>query len=306
MIEVVDLVKRYGPKTAVDEMTFTAHPGRVTGFLGPNGVGKSTTMRVVLGLDAPTSGHARVAGHDYRRDPAPITTMGALLDGKSVDKARSARNHLRAVAATVGIGKARVDEVLEIVGLAAVADQKAGGFSLGMGQRLGIGTALLGDPEVVMLDEPVNGLDPDGILWIRDLLRSLAREGHTVLLSSHLMSEMELTADHLVVVGQGRVLADESMSDFIHRASAGTVHVETPQAEVLSAALAGAGASVTTTSATALTVSGVEASRVGEVAAAHRVVLHRLADDAPSLEEAFMALTRDTVDYRGHATGVAA
>ncbi|MGL5853496.1 MAG: ATP-binding cassette domain-containing protein, partial [Phycicoccus sp.] len=252
------------------------------------------------------SGYARVAGHDYRRDPAPITTMGALLDGKSVDKARSARNHLRAVAATVGIGKARVDEVLEIVGLAAVADQKAGGFSLGMGQRLGIGTALLGDPEVVMLDEPVNGLDPDGILWIRDLLRGLAREGRTVLLSSHLMSEMELTADHLVVVGQGRVLADESMGDFIRRASAGTVHVETPQAEVLSTALAGAGASVTTTSATALTVSGVEASRVGEVAAAHRVVLHRLADDAPSLEEAFMALTRDTVDYRGHAAGVAA
>ncbi|MGL4177539.1 MAG: ABC transporter ATP-binding protein [Dermatophilaceae bacterium] len=306
MIEVVDLVKRYGPTTAVDRMTFTAQPGRVTGFLGPNGAGKSTTMRVVLGLDAPTSGHARVAGRDYRRDPAPITTMGALLDGKSVDKARSARNHLRAVAATVGIGKARVDEVLEIVGLAAVADQKAGGFSLGMGQRLGIGTALLGDPEVVMLDEPVNGLDPDGILWIRDLLRGLAREGRTVLLSSHLMSEMELTADHLVVVGHGQVLADESMSDFIRRASAGTVHVETPQAEVLSAALAGAGASVTTTSATALTVSGVEASRVGEVAAAHGVVLHRLADDAPSLEEAFMALTRDTVDYRGHSTGIAA
>jgi ABC-2 type transport system ATP-binding protein len=299
MIEVVDLVKRYGTTTAVDGMGFTAEPGRVTGFLGPNGAGKSTTMRVILGLDAPTSGAARVCGRAYRDDPAPIRTMGALLDGRAVDKSRSARAHLRAVAATVGIGRTRVEEVLEIVGLADVAADKAGQFSLGMGQRLGIATALLGDPEVIMLDEPVNGLDPDGILWIRDLLRGLAREGRTVLLSSHLMSEMEVTADHLVVVGHGRVLADEPMSEFVSRAASGVVHVQSPQAGALAGHLAASGLEVSTTDPTTLSVVGGTAAGVGEVAASHGIVLHRLADDAPSLEDAFMSLTRDSVDYRG-------
>ncbi len=306
MIEVEDLVKRYGTVTAVDGMTFTVEPGRVTGFLGPNGAGKSTTMRMILGLDTPTSGTARVNGHPYRHAQAPIAELGALLDGKAVDKTRSARNHLRAVGATVGIGRHRVEEVLELVGLSTVADTSAGQFSLGMGQRLGIATALLADPAILMLDEPANGLDPDGILWIRELLRDLADEGRTVFLSSHLMSEMELTADHLIVVGRGRVLADESMSAFIGRATGASVLVASPQAAELSMLLTGPGITVSTTDRQdQLEVTGLDAAAIGALAAHHAITLHQLATRQVSLEEAFMELTADSVAFHGSATHTA-
>jgi ABC-2 type transport system ATP-binding protein len=300
MIQVEQLVKRYGDKTAVDGMTFTVHPGRVTGFLGPNGAGKSTTMRLVLGLDDADEGRALVDGQDYRRSSAPIAEVGALLDGKAFDRSRSARNHLLAVGATVGVGRARVDEVLEVVGLTAVAGHPAGSFSLGMGQRLGIATALLADPPVVMLDEPVNGLDPDGITWIRHLARQLADEGRTIFISSHLMSEMELTADHLIVVGHGRVLADTSMADFIAQASGDRVDVVSPQAGVLARALAAPGVEIEAPASDALQVTGVDAARIGQVAADNDVVLHQLVTQRVSLEAAFMSLTSAAVDYRGH------
>jgi len=300
MIEVEDLVKRYGSVTAVDGMSFTVQPGRVTGFLGPNGAGKSTTMRIILGLDTPDSGSSRVNGHPYPTSPAPIAELGALLDGKAVDKTRSARNHLRAVGATVGIGRDRVEEVLEIVGLSSVAGTAAGQFSLGMGQRLGIATALLADPAVLMLDEPVNGLDPDGILWVRELLRDLADQGRTVFLSSHLMSEMELTADHLIVVGRGRVLADEPMSAFIARASGAGVLVASPQAAELAPLLAGPGVAVSTTRhREQLEITGLDAATIGAIAARHAITLHQLATQQVSLEEAFMELTKDSVAFHG-------
>jgi ABC-2 type transport system ATP-binding protein len=299
MIEVHELTKRYGDVTAVDAITFTVQPGVITGFLGPNGAGKSTTMRMILGLDHPTSGTATVNGRPYVESPAPLTELGALLEAKAIDKGRSARNHLLALGATIGVGPRRVDELLEVVGLTDVAGKSAGGFSLGMGQRLGIATALLGDPQTVMLDEPVNGLDPDGILWIRTLLKDLAADGRTVFLSSHLMSEMELTAEHLVVIGRGRILADLPMAEFIARSSQNNVQVVSPEAARLRDALMGPGVTVSSSVPGHLEVTGVSAARIGELAAAQGLVLHQLVDVAPSLEEAFMELTRDSVDYHG-------
>lgn len=301
MIEVQDLTKRYGDVLAVSGMTFAVRPGVVTGFLGPNGAGKSTTMRAILGLDRPTSGTATVNGRDYADSTAPIAEVGALLDARALDKNRSARNHLRAIGATVGIGARRVDEVLDIVGLAEVASKPAGSFSLGMGQRLGIAAALLADPAVIMLDEPVNGLDPDGIRWIRDLLRNLAAEGRTVFVSSHLMSEMELTADHLIVVGRGRVIADESMQSFIARASMDEVLVRSPEVDQLAALLALTEASPVPAGPYSLTVRGITAEEIGEVAMRHGLTLHQLTSAAPSLEQAYMELTRDEVAYHGSA-----
>jgi len=257
MIELQQLTKKYGRTLAVDAVTFSVRPGVVTGFLGPNGAGKSTTMRMILGLDRPTSGVALVNGRPYVEAAAPLGVLGALLDAKAVDKARSARNHLLALGATVGLGARRVDEVLASVGLSEVAHRAAGSFSLGMGQRLGIAAALLGDPQVLILDEPVNGLDLDGIQWIRALLSSLAAEGRTVLLSSHLMSEMQLVADHLVVIGRGRILADTSMAEFIEESSTGTVTVVSPDASRLALLIAGAGVSLTSRQAGAFDVRGL-------------------------------------------------
>jgi ABC-2 type transport system ATP-binding protein len=299
MIEVHELTKRYGDVLAVDAMTFTVEPGVVTGFLGPNGAGKSTTMRAILGLDALDGGRVTVNGRRYRDSAAPIAEVGALLDGKSVDKARSARNHLRAVGATVGVGRRRVEEVLDLVGLAEVAGKPAGGFSLGMGQRLGIATALLADPQVVMLDEPVNGLDPDGIAWIRGLLSGLAAQGRTVFVSSHLMSEMEMTAEHLIVVGRGRVLADESMASFIARMSGAFVRVASPDAAALADVLGRAGAELAAEGPGVLQVRGMAASEIGERAAAGGLVLHELHTHRASLEEAFMAMTEESLQYHG-------
>jgi len=299
VIEVQELTKKYGDVTAVDGITFTVRPGIVTGFLGPNGAGKSTTMRAVLGLDRPTSGSATVNGRPFRDSRAPLTEMGAMLEAKAVDKGRSARNHLLAVGATIGVGRARVDEILDMVGLEDVAKKNAGGFSLGMGQRLGIATALIGNPGVVMLDEPVNGLDPDGILWIRNLLKQLAAEGRTVFVSSHLMSEMELTAEHLIVIGRGRILADVSMEGFIAMSSQHRVVVVSPDASRLRDLLAGPDVSIIATEPSRLEIEGIESPRVGEVAAANGIVLHQLSDIAPSLEEAFMELTADSVTFHG-------
>ncbi len=299
MIEVRNLTKRYGDVLAVDDMSFTVQPGIVTGFLGPNGAGKSTTMRMILGLDRPTSGTATVNGHPYGESASPLAEIGALLEARAIDKGRTARNHLLALGGTIGVGAARVDHLLELVGLADVGSKGAGGFSLGMGQRLGIATALLGDPQTVMLDEPVNGLDPDGIKWIRTLLRELADEGRTVFVSSHLMSEMEMTAEHLIVVGRGKVLADMSMADFIAASSQNAVRVSSPDAVRLHNLLAGPGVTVSSNAPGHLQVSGMPAAQVGEIAAREGLVLHELVDVAPSLEEAFMELTRDAVEYQG-------
>ena len=303
MIEVDHLVKRYGATTAVAGMTFTVRPGVVTGFLGPNGAGKSTTMRTVLGLDRPTSGAVRVNGRSYTRSAAPLAEVGALLDGRAFERSRSARDHLRAVGATAGIGRRRVDEVLELVGLSEVARRPAGSFSLGMGQRLGIATALLADPPVVMLDEPTNGLDPDGIAWMRRLTRSMADEGRTVLISSHLMSEMEQTADHLVVVGSGRVVADEPMTALIARTSGDVVRVTSPDADQLATALAGPGTEVERTGAQDLVVHGVPAPAVGDLARDLGIALHALTPTRSSLEQVFMELTRDTTEYAAATEG---
>jgi ABC-2 type transport system ATP-binding protein len=299
MLEVHELTKRYGDTVAVDHISFTVRPGVVTGFLGPNGAGKSTTMRMILGLDRPTSGEALVGGKAYAASPAPLAELGALLEAKAVDKGRSARNHLLALGATVGIGAARVDDLLEVVGLADVARKPAGGFSLGMGQRLGIASALLADPQVVMLDEPVNGLDPDGILWIRTLLKELAAEGRTVFLSSHLMSEMEQTAEHLIVIGRGRIIADTSMTDFIAASSSNHVRVVSPHATSLRNLLVDDGVSITSVEPGMLDIEGVPAARVGEVAAEHCLTLHELTTVEASLEQAFMELTRDSVEFHG-------
>ncbi|MBO9553990.1 ATP-binding cassette domain-containing protein [Cellulomonas sp.] len=304
MIEVQNLTKRYGGTLAVDDLSFTVRPGLVTGFLGPNGAGKSTTMRAILGLDRPTSGQVLVGGHSYADLPAPITAVGALLDAKAIDKGRSARNHLRALAATAGIGAGRVDEVLALVGLTSVARRPAGHFSLGMGQRLGIAAALLGDPEVVVLDEPTNGLDPDGILWIRTLVRDLAAEGRTVLVSSHLMSEMELTADHLVVIGQGRLVADEPMHRILAGATATHVSVRTPQRTQLVELLSRPDVTITRRGTDGLDVTGVDASVIGGIASVAGVELHELHTVSASLEDAYMELTRTAVGYRGTTTTV--
>ncbi len=306
MIEMHGLTKRYGEKVAVDGLTFDVRPGIVTGFLGPNGAGKSTTMRMVLGLDAPSSGSVTVDGRRYAEHPAPLHEVGALLEARSVHPSRTAAGHLLAMAATCGIGRRRVDEVLDQVGLAEVADKRVGGFSLGMGQRLGIAAALLGDPGTVMLDEPVNGLDPEGVLWVRTLLRGLAEEGRTVFVSSHLMSEMAVTAEHLVVVGRGRLIRDQSTADFIASASTGRVHVRTPQAAELRGRLLAAGARVSSSAEGELDVEGLTSEEIGSAAAVRGVVLAELTPVQASLEEAFMELTADAVEYRPGAHAAAA
>ncbi|MBW8792097.1 MAG: ATP-binding cassette domain-containing protein [Streptomyces sp.] len=298
MIEARELTKRYGDKTVVDHLSFTVKSGEVTGFLGPNGAGKSTTMRMVVGLDAPTKGSVTVGGRSYASQAAPLHEIGTLLEAKSVHPGRSAFNHLMALAYTHGIPRRRVDEVIELAGLTSVAGKRVGAFSLGMGQRLGIAAALLGDPAVVMLDEPVNGLDPEGVLWVRNLLRSLADEGRAVMLSSHLMSETALIADHLVIIGRGRLLADTTVDDFTHAAGGGGVKVATAEAAKLRSLLAGPDVTVTSSSAEELLVNGRDAREIGAIAARHGVALHELTPQSVSLEAAFMDLTRDVVEYQ--------
>ncbi|MGW4566672.1 ABC transporter ATP-binding protein [Streptomyces sp. NPDC004561] len=300
MIELAGLTKRYGEKVAVDRLTFTVRPGVVTGFLGPNGAGKSTTMRMILGLDHPTAGDVRIDGMHYAQLTDPLTYVGALLDAKAVHGGRSAYNHLLCLAQSNGIPDRRVAEVLEAVGLTAVAGKKAKGFSYGMGQRLGIAGALLGDPRILMFDEPVNGLDPEGIHWIRNLMKSLAAQGRTVFVSSHLMSEMALTADHLVVIGQGRLLADTSMAEFIRQHSRSYVRIRSPQRERLLDVLHEAGITAVEAGGGTLEVEGDKAERIGELAAGHGIVLHELSPQQASLEEAFMRLTAQTVEYHAH------
>jgi ABC-2 type transport system ATP-binding protein len=297
VIEAHHLTKRFGQTLAVDDLSFALQPGSVTGFLGPNGAGKTTTMRMIVGLDAPTRGTVTIGGRRYRDLDEPLRQVGVLLDAKAVHGGRSARAHLRCVAASNHIPMRRVDEVLGLVGLDAVAQRRTAGFSLGMGQRLGIATALLGDPGILIFDEPVNGLDPEGIIWVRNLLKHLAGEGRTVLVSSHLMSEMAQTADRLLVIGRGRLISDSSVEDFVARSAHRSVLVRSPGADALAAALATAGARVDRPGPGTLKVSGVEAPAVGELAARHGLVLHELTPQCPSLEEAFMELTRDSVEY---------
>jgi ABC-2 type transport system ATP-binding protein len=297
VIEVQGLTKDYGPKRAVDDLTFTIRPGLVTGFLGPNGSGKSTTMRLVLGLDAPTAGGATIDGKRYAEFRAPLHEVGALLEARSVHTGRSAYHHLLALAQTHGIARARVDELIDLVGLHDVARKRAGQFSLGMGQRLGIAAALLGDPHTLLLDEPVNGLDPEGIQWIRNLLKGLAAEGRTVFVSSHLMSEMAVTADHLIVIGRGRLIADMAVEEFLRQASGKLVRVRSPQAARLRELVAGPEVTVSG-DGDALEISGLTAEQVGEIAAAKQIVLHELTPVQVSLEEAFMDLTRDQIEFK--------
>jgi ABC-2 type transport system ATP-binding protein len=298
MIEVQRLAKRYGEKTAVADLTFTVRPGVVTGFLGPNGAGKSTTMRMVMSLDHPTSGTALVNGKRYAEHRAPLREVGALLEARALHPGRTARAHLTAVAATAGLPRSRVAEVLDLAGLTSVADRRVGGFSLGMGQRLGVATALIGDPATVVLDEPVNGLDPDGVLWIRTLTRRLAAEGRTVFLSSHLMSEMAQTAEHLIVVGRGRLLSDSSTADFIQHAGGESVRVRSPRAAELTGLLAAEGVTVTSGETGLLEVRGLAAAAIGDRALAAGIAVHELTVVRPSLEDAFMTLTRDEREYR--------
>ncbi len=300
MIEIQNLTKRYGETTAVNDLTFTIKPGVVTGFLGPNGSGKSTTMRLIVGLDAPSSGDATVNGKHYADYAAPLHEVGTLLEARSTHSGRSAYNHLLALAQTHGIARRRVDELVELVGLGSVANKRAGQFSLGMGQRLGIATALLGDPAVVMLDEPVNGLDPEGIRWIRDLMKTLAGEGRTVFLSSHLMSEMALTADHLIVIGKGRLIADVTVAEFIHRHSRNLVRVRSPHAAELANLVARPFVSVRPIEHGLIEIEGLTAEQIGTEAASNGFVLHELTPQTASLEEAFMSLTHDEIEY--HAT----
>jgi ABC-2 type transport system ATP-binding protein len=302
MIEARELTKRYGPKVAVDRLTFTVQPGRVTGFLGPNGAGKSTTMRLILGLDRPNEGTATINGKPYRDLPSPLRTVGALLEARSVHTGRTAFNHLLFLAQSQGLPRKRVREVIDLVGLGEVANRRTGSYSLGMSQRLGIAAALLGDPQVFLLDEPMNGLDPEGILWIRNLMKRLAAEGRTVFVSSHLMSEMSVTADHLVVIGRGRLIADCGTKEFIAQSTQQSVLVRTPDPARLASAITAEGGHVETREAAdgeapALTVTGVPAARIGELAAASSVVLHELTPQTGSLEEAFMELTADSVEY---------
>jgi len=299
MIEVRDLTKRYGSKTAVDHLSFQVQPGRVTGFLGPNGAGKSTTMRVILGLDAPTGGQTSIAGRPYASLSQPLRRVGSLLDGKAMHGGRTAYNHLLWMSQSNGIARARVDEVLEMVGLSQVAAQRTKGFSLGMGQRLGIASALLGDPDVLLLDEPVNGLDTEGIRWVRDLLKGLATEGRTVLLSSHLMSEMELTADHLVVIGQGRLIADTSMRAFIQHNSQALTVVRSPEIDKLRMALERVGGRMQLDAKGGWQVSGPDAATIGDVAAAQGIALHELTPRLSSLEDVYTQMTKTSVEYRG-------
>ncbi|MGH9283712.1 MAG: ATP-binding cassette domain-containing protein [Acidimicrobiales bacterium] len=298
MIEAQGLTKRYGDKVAVDGLTFTVRPGLVTGFLGPNGAGKSTTMRMILGLDAPTSGSVTVNGRPYREHATPLREVGALLDARAVHPARSAYHHLLALAQTCGIRRSRVDEVVDAVGLHAVARRRAGGFSLGMGQRLGIAAALLGDPHTVILDEPVNGLDTEGIRWIRSLLQGLAAEGRTVFVSSHLMSEMALTAQHLIVIGRGRLIADTGVEELIAGAAPAVVRVRSTDLAALAALPRSRGVAVSEAEDGALAVSGLSTDQVGQLAGAAGITLLELTAQPASLEEAFIDLTRDAVEFR--------
>jgi ABC-2 type transport system ATP-binding protein len=298
MIEAKGLTKRYAETVAVNNLTFSIQPGVVTGFLGPNGAGKSTTMRMILGLDRPTSGTVTVNGKPYAKQHRPLTEIGALLEARSLHGGRSAYNHLLAIAQTNNIPRKRIDEVLELVGLTSVAKKRSGGFSLGMGQRLGIATALLGDPSVLLLDEPVNGLDPEGILWVRNLLKHFASEGKTVLVSSHLMSEMALTAEHLLVIGRGQLIADASTAEVLALGSGAHTRVRSPQAPALAELITQNGGTVSTDADGALYVTGIAIERVGELAAGQQFVLHELVTATASLEEAFMELTEDSVQYR--------
>ncbi len=298
VIEAHGLTKDYGDTRAVADLSFVVSPGMVTGFLGPNGAGKSTTMRLILGLDAPTAGDVTVNGTRYREFAAPLHEVGALLEARSVHTGRSAYHHLLALAQTHGIPKRRVRELIELVGLHEVAGKQAGGFSLGMGQRLGIAAALLGDPATLLLDEPVNGLDPEGIRWIRNLLKALAAEGRTVFVSSHLMSEVAQTADHLIVIGRGRLIADTSVDEFVLRASGSVVRVRSPQATRLRELVLGPEVSITDVEPGLLDISGLTAEQIGDLAAAHGLVLHELTPLQASLEEAFMELTREELEYR--------
>ena len=303
MITVENLTKRYGEKVAVDDLSFQVKPGIVTGFLGPNGAGKSTTMRLILGLDAPTSGSATIHGRSYLDFEAPLHEVGAILEARAIHTGRSAYNHLLALAQTHGIARSRVNEVIEVVGLQDVARQRVGGFSLGMGQRLGVAAALLGDPRVLILDEPANGLDPEGILWIRTLLKRLAKEGRTVFLSSHLMAEMAQTAERLVVIGRGRLIADTTVEEFVRRASTGAaVRVVSPQATALRDALTAKNARVDSIERGVLEVHGLTGQAIGEIALAEGIVLAELTPVQASLEQAFMQLTGETVEYHAAST----
>ena len=303
MIEAHDLSKRYGEKIAVDHLSFSVQPGKVTGFLGPNGAGKSTTMRLILGLDRPDTGSATIGGHAYRDLAEPLRMVGALLEARAVHTGRSAYNHLLALAQTQGLPRKRVDEVIDLVGLQAVARKRAGSFSLGMGQRLGIAAALLGDPHVLVLDEPVNGLDPEAILWIRNLLKRLAADGRTVFVSSHLMNEMAVTADHLVVIGRGRLIADCATEEFIERSSHKSVLVKTPEADRLAELAISDGGVVASRDGDTLTVQDLDAARIGHLAAVNGVELHELTPQLASLEAAFMELTRESQEF-GHGDAV--
>jgi ABC-2 type transport system ATP-binding protein len=298
MIEAQNLTKRYGEKTAVDELTCKVRPGIVTGFLGPNGSGKSTTMRLIVGLDAPSQGTVTVGGNAYRDYSAPLHEVGVLLEARSVHTGRSAYHHLLALAQTHGIPRSRVLELISLVGLDEVARKRAGQFSLGMGQRLGIAAALLGDPEVLILDEPINGLDPEGIRWIRDLLKGLAAEGRTVFLSSHLMSEMAVTADHLIIIGRGRLIRDVALDAFVDEWSANVVRVRSPEAAQLREAILGPDVRVSSAEPGVLEVEGLTAEQIGGAAARNGFELHELTPEKTSLEEAFMDLTRDETEYR--------
>jgi len=304
MITAENLTKHYGEKVAVDGVSFTVEPGQVTGFLGPNGAGKSTTMRMILGLDRPTSGRVTVNGKPYVEHRAPLREVGALLEAKAVHTGSSARNHLRALAATHGIGATRVDDVIQMTGLTDVARKRVGGFSLGMGQRLGIAAAMLGDPKTLVLDEPVNGLDPEGVKWVRTMAQYLAREGRTVFISSHLMSEMAITADHLVVIGRGRIITTGSVAEVIAATTTASVRVRSPHAGALATALGAlAGASVQGVETGLLQVTGVDAPTIGDLAAAQGLVLHELTPVSASLEEAFMSLTAQSVEYTSEPAG---
>jgi ABC-2 type transport system ATP-binding protein len=304
MIEARQLTKRYGKTVAVDEISFTVQPGRVTGFLGPNGAGKSTTMRMILGLDTPSSGTVRVDGKPYHQLADPLRSVGALLDASAIVGGRSAANHLNWLADSNGISRRRVAEVLDVVGLTDVAGRRVGTFSLGMNQRLGIAAALIGDPETVMFDEPINGLDPEGILWIRNLMRSLASEGRTVFLSSHLMSEMAQTADHLLVIGRGRLIADASTDEFVNRHTAPSVRVRAIEQADLAEALTQRGALIECESGGALMVTGLDSAAIGGTASAHDITLVELAPHGSSLEEAYFDLTRDETEFHaGQLTG---
>ncbi|MFF2527195.1 ABC transporter ATP-binding protein [Streptomyces liangshanensis] len=301
MIEVEGLTKRFGRKVAVDHLSFEVRPGVVTGFLGPNGAGKSTTMRMMLDLDNPSGGSVRIDGKRYRDLAEPLTHLGALLEAKAMHGGRTAYNNLLCLAQSNRIPERRVSEVLDMVGLTAVARKKSKGFSLGMGQRLGIASALLGDPEILMFDEPVNGLDPEGIHWIRNLMKALAAEGRTIFVSSHLMSEMALTADHLIVIGQGRLLANTSMARFIHDNSRSYARLRSPQREELKDVLAAAGHTPVEGEGGVLEVDGAETEELGELAARHGIVLHELSAQRASLEDAFMQMTAESVEYHAHA-----